>query len=109
EPVVNAISPASDSDNQEAGTKALTRLVREVLEEVFEARIGAISETLQDRCMTMGRGEIAVLRGLPVDFETVAPLSISPMLKQNSHGCVPWEHGHVDLGIRDSGIWSHNA
>ncbi|KAH1097709.1 hypothetical protein J1N35_014630 [Gossypium stocksii] len=37
------------SDNPKLGTKALTQIVREVLEEVFEARIREISETLQGK------------------------------------------------------------
>ncbi|KAH1114205.1 hypothetical protein J1N35_007583 [Gossypium stocksii] len=41
----------SGNDNPELGTKALTRLVREVLEEVIEARVRANGETLQARCL----------------------------------------------------------
>ncbi|KAH1121390.1 hypothetical protein J1N35_004550, partial [Gossypium stocksii] len=46
EPVVNAILPASSNDNPEVGTEALSRIVREVLEGVFEARMKEISKTL---------------------------------------------------------------
>ncbi|KAH1114692.1 hypothetical protein J1N35_008070 [Gossypium stocksii] len=38
-----------DADNPELGAEALTKLVREVLEEVFEARFKADDETLQPR------------------------------------------------------------
>ncbi|KAH1030925.1 hypothetical protein J1N35_043099 [Gossypium stocksii] len=47
----NAISLTSGSDNPELGTEALTRVVREVLEIVFEARIRGTSETLQTMCV----------------------------------------------------------
>ncbi|KAH1031762.1 hypothetical protein J1N35_043936 [Gossypium stocksii] len=50
--VVVKVSPStSGSDNPELGTEALTRLVREVLEEVFEARIKVNGETRQARCL----------------------------------------------------------
>ncbi|KAK5819261.1 hypothetical protein PVK06_024238 [Gossypium arboreum] len=39
----------SGSDNPELGIEALTQVVREVLEEVFEARIRGTSEMLQAR------------------------------------------------------------
>ncbi|KAH1108406.1 hypothetical protein J1N35_012174 [Gossypium stocksii] len=42
----NAILPTSGSNNLELGTEALTYVVREVLEKVFEARIMGTSETL---------------------------------------------------------------
>ncbi|KAH1097885.1 hypothetical protein J1N35_014806, partial [Gossypium stocksii] len=38
-------------DNPKLGTVALTRLVRQVLEEVFEARVKVNGETLQARCL----------------------------------------------------------
>ncbi|KAK5770993.1 hypothetical protein PVK06_047160 [Gossypium arboreum] len=44
EPIVNVSTPTLGSDNPEVGTEALTRLVREVLEEVFEAWIKKNSE-----------------------------------------------------------------
>ncbi|KAH1046492.1 hypothetical protein J1N35_037276 [Gossypium stocksii] len=43
---VNASPPTWGSNNPKLGTEALTRVVREVPEEVFEARIREISETL---------------------------------------------------------------
>ncbi|KAH1082933.1 hypothetical protein J1N35_022694 [Gossypium stocksii] len=44
---VKVSPPTSGGDNLELGTEALTQLVREVLEEVFEARVNEIGETLQ--------------------------------------------------------------
>ncbi|KAH1065269.1 hypothetical protein J1N35_030256 [Gossypium stocksii] len=43
----NTISPTLVSDNMELGTEALTRVVIEVLETVFEAKIRGTNETLQ--------------------------------------------------------------
>ncbi|KAH1098527.1 hypothetical protein J1N35_015448 [Gossypium stocksii] len=43
------------SDNPKLGTEAITLVVREVLERVFEARIRKTSETLQARCMDCGK------------------------------------------------------
>ncbi|KAH1056854.1 hypothetical protein J1N35_034919, partial [Gossypium stocksii] len=48
---VKVSPPTSGSDNPELGTEALTRLVREMLEEVFEAKVKVNSETLQARCL----------------------------------------------------------
>ncbi|KAH1114781.1 hypothetical protein J1N35_008159 [Gossypium stocksii] len=48
---VDASLPTLGNDNLELGTKAQTLVVREVSEEVFEARIRETSETLQARCM----------------------------------------------------------
>ncbi|KAH1121357.1 hypothetical protein J1N35_004517 [Gossypium stocksii] len=36
---INAILPAASSDDPEVGTEALTQIVREVLEKVFEASL----------------------------------------------------------------------
>ncbi|KAH1064152.1 hypothetical protein J1N35_029139, partial [Gossypium stocksii] len=47
---VKVSSPTSGSDNLEISTEALTRMIREVLEEVFEARLKVNGETLQARC-----------------------------------------------------------
>ncbi|KAH1091439.1 hypothetical protein J1N35_018698 [Gossypium stocksii] len=44
---VNASLPTLGSDNPDLGTEALTWVVREVLEVVFEERIKEISEMLQ--------------------------------------------------------------
>ncbi|KAH1047009.1 hypothetical protein J1N35_037793 [Gossypium stocksii] len=52
---VNTSLPTSGSDNPEHGFEALTWVVRKVLEEVFEATIKEISETLQVRCMDCGK------------------------------------------------------
>ncbi|KAH1048239.1 hypothetical protein J1N35_039023 [Gossypium stocksii] len=52
---VNTIKPTSGSDNPELGTEALTRIVKKVLEEMFEVRIRGISETLQARCVDYGK------------------------------------------------------
>ncbi|KAH1056462.1 hypothetical protein J1N35_034527 [Gossypium stocksii] len=43
--------PTSDANNPELGAEALTRLVREALVEVFEARVKKMSETLQSGCL----------------------------------------------------------
>ncbi|KAH1047036.1 hypothetical protein J1N35_037820 [Gossypium stocksii] len=43
---VNTSPPILGSDNSELGTEALTRMVREVLKEVFKARIRETSEKL---------------------------------------------------------------
>ncbi|KAK5811381.1 hypothetical protein PVK06_026710 [Gossypium arboreum] len=43
------------SDNPELGIEALTQLVREVLEGVFEAKMREISEMLQSRCVDCGK------------------------------------------------------
>ncbi|KAH1056000.1 hypothetical protein J1N35_034065, partial [Gossypium stocksii] len=48
-------SPTSGSDSLELGTEILTRLVREVLEEVFEARVKVVGETFQARCLERKR------------------------------------------------------
>ncbi|KAH1082717.1 hypothetical protein J1N35_022478, partial [Gossypium stocksii] len=48
------------ADNLELGTKVLTKLVREVLEELFEARFKVDDETLQARCLELTRREIVV-------------------------------------------------
>ncbi|KAH1032705.1 hypothetical protein J1N35_044879 [Gossypium stocksii] len=47
----NMSPPTSGSDNPELGFEALTRVVKKVLEEVFEGKIREISETLQARCV----------------------------------------------------------
>ncbi|KAH1031260.1 hypothetical protein J1N35_043434, partial [Gossypium stocksii] len=47
--------PTSSTDNPELGTEALTRLVGEVLEEVFEARVKEMGEMLQYRCLDCRR------------------------------------------------------
>ncbi|KAK5776638.1 hypothetical protein PVK06_044598 [Gossypium arboreum] len=47
--VVKVSLPTLGNNNPELGTEALTRLVREVLEEVSEARVKAYGETLQAR------------------------------------------------------------
>ncbi|KAH1096975.1 hypothetical protein J1N35_013896 [Gossypium stocksii] len=46
EPEVTVSSPTSSSDNPELSTEALTRLLRDVLKGVFEARVREISKTL---------------------------------------------------------------
>ncbi|KAH1038518.1 hypothetical protein J1N35_040261, partial [Gossypium stocksii] len=43
---VTVQEPTSGSNNSEIGTEALTRIMRELLEGVFEARMREISETL---------------------------------------------------------------
>ncbi|KAH1031550.1 hypothetical protein J1N35_043724 [Gossypium stocksii] len=52
---VHVSPPTLGSYNPELGTEALTLVVREVLEGVFEARIRETSGTLQARCMDCGR------------------------------------------------------
>ncbi|KAK5819424.1 hypothetical protein PVK06_024424 [Gossypium arboreum] len=52
---VNTISPTSSSDNSELGTEALTQVVREVLEKVFEARLERTREMLQAGCVDCGK------------------------------------------------------
>ncbi|KAK5836014.1 hypothetical protein PVK06_011751 [Gossypium arboreum] len=47
ETVVKVSLPTSGNNNPEVGMEALTRLVREMQEEVFKARIKAYGETLQ--------------------------------------------------------------
>ncbi|KAH1114358.1 hypothetical protein J1N35_007736 [Gossypium stocksii] len=71
EPEVNVILPTSGSDNPELSTEALTRLVREVLEGVFKARIRDTSETLQARSWIIGRRDIIVFRGWSLDLQGV--------------------------------------
>ncbi|KAH1031088.1 hypothetical protein J1N35_043262 [Gossypium stocksii] len=73
---VNASSPTSSSNNPELGTEALARLEREVLEEVFAAKIQGISETLQARCVDS------------------SPMAIWAYAEA---------HGRVDFGTRVSG------
>ncbi|KAH1031564.1 hypothetical protein J1N35_043738 [Gossypium stocksii] len=51
----NASWPTLGSVNPEPGIEALTRVVRDGLKEVYEARIREISETLQARCMDCGK------------------------------------------------------
>ncbi|KAH1082847.1 hypothetical protein J1N35_022608 [Gossypium stocksii] len=46
---VKVSPPTSGGDNLELGTKALTYLVREVLEELFEARVKEMGEMLRSR------------------------------------------------------------
>ncbi|KAH1113970.1 hypothetical protein J1N35_007348 [Gossypium stocksii] len=58
---VKVDSPTFGSDNTELGSEALTQLVREVLEEVFEARVKEMGEMLQTRCLTVRRREITIL------------------------------------------------
>ncbi|KAH1114385.1 hypothetical protein J1N35_007763 [Gossypium stocksii] len=48
---VNTSLPTLGSVNLELDIEALTRVVREILEGVFEARIKEIGETLQARCI----------------------------------------------------------
>ncbi|KAH1055192.1 hypothetical protein J1N35_033257 [Gossypium stocksii] len=52
---VNLSLPTLSSNNPELGIEALTQVVKEVLEEVFEARIREISETFQARCVDCGK------------------------------------------------------
>ncbi|KAH1031291.1 hypothetical protein J1N35_043465 [Gossypium stocksii] len=50
EPVVNVISPASNSYNLDDGIEALTQLVRKMVEEVFEiSRLSLLCRSLQRR------------------------------------------------------------
>ncbi|KAK5775464.1 hypothetical protein PVK06_043359 [Gossypium arboreum] len=55
ETVVKVSPPTSGNNNLELGMEALTRLVRKVLEEVFEARVKANGETLQARRLECSR------------------------------------------------------
>ncbi|KAK5835965.1 hypothetical protein PVK06_011692 [Gossypium arboreum] len=55
ETLVKVSPPTSGNNNPELGTEALTQLAREVLEEVFEARVKAYSETLQARRLECSR------------------------------------------------------
>ncbi|KAK5775712.1 hypothetical protein PVK06_043644 [Gossypium arboreum] len=55
ETAVKVSLPTSGNNNLKLGTEALTQLVREVLEEVFEARVKAYGETLQARCLECTR------------------------------------------------------
>ncbi|KAH1130230.1 hypothetical protein J1N35_001608 [Gossypium stocksii] len=48
---VKAILPASGSDNPEVSTEVLTRVVREVLEKVFEASLERNRKLVQGRCV----------------------------------------------------------
>ncbi|KAK5825293.1 hypothetical protein PVK06_020108 [Gossypium arboreum] len=43
---VSAVSPTLGSDSPELGTEALTRIVREVLEKVFKARLERTEEMI---------------------------------------------------------------
>ncbi|KAK5839408.1 hypothetical protein PVK06_008191 [Gossypium arboreum] len=55
ETIVKVSPPTSGNNNPKLGTEALTWLVREVLEEVFEARVKAYGETLQVRRLECSR------------------------------------------------------
>ncbi|KAH1046900.1 hypothetical protein J1N35_037684 [Gossypium stocksii] len=48
---VNTVSPATGNDNTKVGTEALARIVREVLEKVFEASLERNRELVQSRCV----------------------------------------------------------
>ncbi|XP_052491106.1 uncharacterized protein LOC105791268 isoform X3 [Gossypium raimondii] len=48
---VNAIWPTSGSENLDLGTEALTRIVREVLEEVLKARLDRHRELVKNKCV----------------------------------------------------------
>ncbi|KAH1082942.1 hypothetical protein J1N35_022703 [Gossypium stocksii] len=74
---VSVSLPTSGSNNLELGTKALTQIVREVLKEVFEARIQGISETLQIRCVDFYSKMI-----LSADAGIIAHQSSSPFTNQ---------------------------
>ncbi|KAK5770875.1 hypothetical protein PVK06_047032 [Gossypium arboreum] len=54
---VNAILPTSSNDNLELGTEELTRVVSEMLEKVFEARLEKSREMLQGRYVDCGKKE----------------------------------------------------
>ncbi|KAH1122056.1 hypothetical protein J1N35_005216, partial [Gossypium stocksii] len=47
----NAILLVAGSNNLKVGTEALTRVVREVLEKVFEASLERIREMVHGRCV----------------------------------------------------------
>ncbi|KAH1031660.1 hypothetical protein J1N35_043834 [Gossypium stocksii] len=53
--VVEVSLPTSGSDNPELGIEALTRLVKEVPEEVFKAKIKANGGTVQARSVECGK------------------------------------------------------
>ncbi|KAK5794077.1 hypothetical protein PVK06_035271 [Gossypium arboreum] len=55
ETVVEVSLPTLANNNPELSIEALTRLVREVLEEVFEERVKAYGETLEARCLECSR------------------------------------------------------
>ncbi|KAK5819546.1 hypothetical protein PVK06_024554 [Gossypium arboreum] len=55
ETIVKVSSLTSGNNNSELGTEALIQLVREVLEEVFEARVKAYGESLQARHLECSR------------------------------------------------------
>ncbi|KAK5846137.1 hypothetical protein PVK06_002408 [Gossypium arboreum] len=52
---VNAVPPASGSDDPKVGTEALTQVVREVLEKVFEASLERTRKMVQGRCVDCGK------------------------------------------------------
>ncbi|KAH1040288.1 hypothetical protein J1N35_042031 [Gossypium stocksii] len=52
---VNMSPPTLGCNKPELGTEALTQIVREVLEKVFEAKIRKMSETLQGRYEDCGK------------------------------------------------------
>ncbi|KAH1090559.1 hypothetical protein J1N35_017816 [Gossypium stocksii] len=51
----NGILPTLGRDNLELGTKALTRVVREVLEQAFKARLERLGGLVQSRCVDCGK------------------------------------------------------
>ncbi|KAH1056803.1 hypothetical protein J1N35_034868 [Gossypium stocksii] len=52
---VKVSPPTAGNDNPKLGTDALTRLVRKVLEVVFEPRVKANDETIQARCLEFSK------------------------------------------------------
>ncbi|KAH1082665.1 hypothetical protein J1N35_022426 [Gossypium stocksii] len=52
---INVSLPTSSSDNLELGSKVLTRVMREVLEKVFDASLVRNGELIQGRCEDCGK------------------------------------------------------
>ncbi|KAK5825718.1 hypothetical protein PVK06_020578 [Gossypium arboreum] len=113
---VSVVPPTSGSNNLELGIEALTRLVREVLEKEFEARIKETSETLQDRCVdnekkrdhSPSRLEPHSMRCVKTHFCVAIAVSRRALggfvaTRVSTRACVD-THGRVLLEIRVSGL-----
>ncbi|KAH1040052.1 hypothetical protein J1N35_041795 [Gossypium stocksii] len=91
-------------DNPELGTEALTKLIREVLEEVFEARFKADDETLQARHLECNKKRDHSL--LKQEARSVKRVKTCPNFSTCEHckRCHLGEYGSLEHRVRDCTI-----
>ncbi|KAH1031621.1 hypothetical protein J1N35_043795 [Gossypium stocksii] len=96
----------SGTSNPELGTKALARLIREVVEEVLETKVKEISETFQARCLECKKKrDHSSLRTEP---HSVKHVKTRPnfLAYEHCNGCYPGEWRRKTEACPDTGLRS---